>query len=64
MVEGPATAQYQRWLIADPLDRLLLDPSGVHANFSIARYRRVESRAVSLILAAIPGHIMDEDGYR
>ena len=59
-VEGAATAQYQRWLIADPLDRLLLDPTGVRAEFSIARYQRVESRAVSLILASIPGNIRDE----
>ena len=31
-----------------------------HASFSVARYQRVESRAVSLILAAIPSHIRDE----
>ena len=60
LVEAAATMQYQRWLVADPLDRLLLDPSGVYADFSAAKYQRVESRAVSLILAAIPGHIRDE----
>ena len=58
-VESAAQSQYQRWLRADPLDRLLLDPSGVYADFSMDRYQRVESRAVSLILAAIPGHIRD-----
>ena len=60
VVESAATTQYQRWLVADPLDRLLLDPSGVYAGFNLARYQRVESRAVSLVLAAIPGHIRDE----
>ena len=59
-LKGAAFAQYQLWLKADPLDRLLLDPSGVYADFSLARYKRVESRAVSLILASIPGHIRDE----
>ena len=43
-----------------PLDRLLLDPVRVYADFNVHRYQRVESRAVSLILAAIPGHIRDE----
>ena len=59
-VEGAAQTQYQSYLRADPLDRLLLEPSGVSAEFSVERYQRVESRAVSLILAAIPGHTRDE----
>ena len=48
------------WLIADPLDRLSLDPSGVIAIFDESRFQRVESRAVSLILAAIPQNVRDE----
>ena len=35
-VEQASTAQYQRWLIADPLDRLLLDPSTVVAHYDIS----------------------------
>ena len=59
-VEVAASKHYQRWLIADPLDRLSLDPRGVIAIFDEGRFQRVESRAVSLILAAIPQHIRDE----
>ena len=60
VVEASASAQYQRWLLADPLDRLMLDPSGVIADFDSFRYQRVESRSVSLILAAIPAHTREE----
>ena len=59
-VEQAANFQYQRWLRADPLDRLLLDPSTVIASFDAHRYQRVESRAVTLMLAAIPTHLRDE----
>ena len=59
-VERASTQQYQRWKVADPVDRLVLDPAGVIADFDPAKYHRVESRSVSLILAAIPQHIRDE----
>ena len=59
-VEQTAGVQYQRWLTADPIDRLLLDPATIIAPFDVARYQRVESRAVTLILSAVPGHIKDE----
>ena len=59
-MESAATAQYQRWLVADPLDRLGLDPADVVAHFDIFKYQRVESRAVSLVLAAVPSHVRDE----
>ena len=59
-VERVANAQYQRWLIADPLDRLLLDAATVRAGFDPVRFQRVESRAVSLILAAIRAPVQDE----
>ena len=52
--------RYQQWLIADPVDRLGLDPSSVVADFDLQRYQRVESRAVSLMLAALPQHLKDE----
>ena len=54
-VERSAGQQYQRWLVADPVDRLLLDPATVVADFDLAKFQRVESRAVSLILACTPG---------
>ena len=59
-VELAANRHYQRWIVADPLDRLSLDPSGVVAVFDEVKYQRVESRAVSLILAAIPQHLRHE----
>ena len=59
-VERAAGMQYQRWLTADPVDRLLLDPTTVVADFDLARYQRVESRAVTLMLAAVPQGIRDE----
>ena len=57
-VERAATQQYQRWLIADPVDRLVLDP--VVADLDLAKYQRVESRAVSLLLSAVSQNIRDE----
>ena len=59
-VEMAATKCYQRWLVADPLDRLSLDPGGVVAVFDEVKFQRVESRAVSLMLAAIPQSLRDE----
>ena len=59
-VERASNQQYQRWLVADPVDRLLLDPSTVIAEFDLQRYQRVESRSVSLLLAAVPQHVRDE----
>ena len=59
-VEQSAGVQYQRWLVADPIDRLLLDPSTVVAPFDGFRYQRVESRAVTLMLSCLPTQIKDE----
>ena len=59
-VEAAATNQYHRWLMSEPIDRLALDPGVISANFDRLRYQRVESRAVSLILAAIPQNLRDE----
>ena len=52
--------QYPRWLTADPLDRLLLDPTTAVASFDAVKYQRVESRAVSLILASVPANVREE----
>ena len=59
-VEQAANYQYQRWLTAEVLDRLMLDPSSVMASFDAARYQRVESRAVTLVLASIPQSLREE----
>ena len=59
-VEGPATLAYRRWLVADPLGRLSIDPSSVAGEFNKHQYGRVESRAVSLLLAAIPQNNRDD----
>ena len=59
-VELPATEAYQRWLVADPLGRLGIDPSSVKGRFDEVRFGRVESRAVSLLLAAVPQSVRDD----
>ena len=59
-VENPATLAYRRWLVADPLGRLSIDPSSVVGEFDRRLYGRVESRAVSLLLAAVPQSVRDE----
>ena len=59
-VEQPATRAYQRWLVADPLGRLGIDPSSVTGEFDRHLYGRVESRAVSLLLAAVPQSVRDD----
>ena len=38
----------------------MLDPSSVIASFDATRYQRVESRAVTLVLASIPPNLRDE----
>ena len=52
-VENPATLAYRRWLVADPLGRLSIDPSSVVGEFGRRLYSRVESRAVSLLFVAV-----------
>eukprot|EP00439_Symbiodinium_sp_Y106_P033842 s333_g4.t1 len=59
-VEQAATQGYQRWLVADPLGRLAIDPSMIVANFDAHRFQRVESRAVTLLLAAMPTGVRDD----
>ena len=59
-VENPATLAYRRWLVADPLGRLSIDPSSVVGEFDRRLYGRVESRAVSLLLAAGPQSVRDD----
>ena len=59
-VERAATRHYNQWLVADPLGRLSLDPGGVATDFDSFKFQRVESRAVSLLLAAIPQGIKED----
>ena len=49
-VEEAASRGYSRWLVADPLGRVGLDPASITASFDPVRFQRVESRAVSLLL--------------
>ena len=59
-VEAAANQGYQRWLVADPLGRLAIDPSMVIAQFDVHRFQRVESRAVTLLLSALPASVKDD----
>ena len=51
---------YRKWLVADPLGRLSIDPSSVVGEFDRNLYGRVESRSVSLLLAAVPQSLRDD----
>ena len=59
-VELAANQGYSQWLVADPLGRLSLDPSSVVALFDVHKFQRVESRAVTLLLAAVPNSVRDD----
>ena len=59
-VEAAAYGAYNRWLVADPLGRLAVDPSSVVAGFNVQKFQRVESRAVTLLLAALPASVKDD----
>ena len=58
--QGEATENYTKWLVADPVERLLLDPGSVVAAFDAYKFQRVESRAVSLLLASLPPNLEEE----
>ena len=47
-------------MVADPLGRLALDPASIVAVYDQAKFQRVESRAVSLLLASLPVHVKDD----
>ena len=59
-VEVAATKWYNQWLTADPLGRLGLDPGMVVAPFDSVLFQRVESRAVRLLLAALPANLKED----
>ena len=59
-VEDAAAQGYARWLTADPLGRISIDPASIVAPFDVSRFQRVESRAVSLLLAALPPSLKDD----
>ena len=42
------------------LDRLLLDPTTAATTFDTFKNQRVESRAVSLMLASVPANVREE----
>ena len=59
--EALSTAQdyYAKWLASGPVDRLLMKPEAA-TRFDTGPFVRVEQRAVSLLLKAVPSHIRDE----
>ena len=59
-VELAANQGYARWLVADPLGRLAIDPGSVVASFDHQKFQRVESRAVTLLLASMPSSFKDD----
>ena len=59
-VELAASQGYHKWLTADPLGRLALDPGSIVAAYDQVRFQRVESRAVSLLLASLPAAVKDD----
>ena len=59
-VELAASQGYNKWLTADPLGRLALDPGSIVAVYDQVRFQRVESRAVSLLLASLPPAVKDD----
>ena len=46
--------------MADPLGRLAVDPATVVATYDVVKYQRVESRAVSLLLASLPATLKED----
>ena len=59
-VELAASQGYNKWLTADPLGRLALDPGSIVAVYDSVRFQRVENRAVSLLLASLPASVKDD----
>ena len=59
-VEAAANQGYSRWLVADPLGRLSLDPGSVVATLDMHKFQRVESRAVTLLLASVTNQVRDD----
>ena len=59
-VEAAANQGYSRRLVADPLGRLSLDPGSVVATFDMHKFQRVESRAVTLLLASVTNQVRDD----
>ena len=50
---------YQQWLSLGPMERLVLTPDRPE-RFASGTYTRVEQRAVSLLLKAVPGFVKEE----
>ncbi|CAE7035083.1 unnamed protein product [Symbiodinium sp. CCMP2592] len=60
-VVDAATSYYQHWLMCDPVARLSLQPSQPY-RFEHTKYARVEQRALTMLLRAVPTVIKEELG--
>ncbi|CAE7809808.1 RE1 [Symbiodinium sp. CCMP2592] len=58
-VVDAATSYYQHWLMCDPVARLSLQPSQPY-RFEHTKYARVEQRALTMLLRAVPTVIKEE----
>ena len=58
-VVGASKQFYDHWLTVGPMERLVMVPDKPQ-RFNTGPFTRVEQRAVSLILKAIPSHIRDD----
>ncbi|CAE7310588.1 RE2 [Symbiodinium natans] len=54
-----ATSYYQEWLMCDPVTRLSLQPTKPY-RFEHTKYARVEQRALTMLLRAVPTVIREE----
>ena len=58
-VVGVAKQFYDRWLLVGPMERLVMVPDRPQ-RFNTGPFTRVEQRAISLLLKAVPTHIRDD----
>ena len=58
-VQDTANAFYAKWLESSPIDRLLLRPERP-GRFEAGQFVRVEQRAISLLLKAVPTQVKED----
>ena len=58
-VQDAAHTYYGKWLESSPIDRLLMRPERP-GRFEVGQFVRVEQRAISLLLKAVPGQVKED----
>ena len=58
-VQEAAQSYYARWLESSPIDRLLMRPDRP-GRFEVGQFVRVEQRAISLLLKAVPSQVKED----